>query len=175
MPTVEDAILLATNAHRGQTDKAGLPYITHPLRVMSMFVLPEEEDERVVAVLHDVVEDCEITLLDLEIYGFSPRVVDAVNAITDRKGESYEDYIERVAQNPLALKVKLADLADNLDVRRKSTRTLSQMKINKYVAAQTYLKFYQDGITNGIAGTRWNVEKGQHEIVPNAVDGVVGS
>lgn len=148
MPDIEDAIILAAVAHRGQTDKAGIPYITHPLRVMSMFVAPEDEDARMVAVLHDVVEDCEVTLADLRKQGYSPVVVEAIDAISRVTGrfadgrtwqQLYDGYIERVSRNALATRVKLADLRDNLDDRRESTRSLTLETIDKYRAAQAYL------------------------------------
>lgn len=136
-PTLEDAILLATVAHRGQTDKAGIAYITHPLRVMSMFVLPGENDERIVAVLHDVVEDCGITLPELATRGYPFLVRAAIDALSKRDQDTYAEYIERVVhcRNPLALRVKLADLRDNLDERRQSTGMLSAETKQKYMDA----------------------------------------
>jgi (p)ppGpp synthase/HD superfamily hydrolase len=115
MATLEAAILLAAQAHQGQADKAGAPYILHPLRMM--LTMPSEE-AMMAAVLHDVVEDTATTLEDLRRMGFPESVVVAVECLTRRDGESYEAFIERVAQNPLARTVKLADLEDNMDVRR---------------------------------------------------------
>ncbi len=134
MTSIEDAILLATKAHRTQVDKAGLPYILHPLRVMAAFVRTEEGDARMVAVLHDVVEDTDITLEALAVAGYPANVLQALDAISRRRGESYEDYIERVVRNELARRVKLADLRDNLDLERPSTWLLSK-RIDKYHAA----------------------------------------
>lgn len=144
MPSIEDAIKLAMESHHGQTDKAGLPYILHPLRVMSAFVKPDDDDARYVAVLHDVVEDCEVTSSMLAGFGYSSVVVEAIDAISRRKGESYTNYIERVSRNPLALRVKLADLADNLDEARASTGLLSPNTKAKYRMAQTYLIAVRD-------------------------------
>lgn len=146
MPSLEDAILLATQAHKGQKDLAGLPYITHPMRLMSMFVLPTEDDERMVAVLHDVVEDTEITLKKLTDLGYPAHIVQALDALSRRNGaldcikrnvplETYFEYIERVALNSLALRVKLADLRDHLDERRVSTGMLSPETKRKYMDA----------------------------------------
>src|ERR1041385_8633485 len=118
--TIEDAIQFVTELHRGQTDKAGLPYILHPIRVMSGFLAPEDEDARLVAVLHDVVEDCPVTCQMLLERGYSLKVVEAIDALSRRKGESYQTYLERVDRNPLAVRVKMADLHDNLDERRVS-------------------------------------------------------
>lgn len=103
---------IACEAHAGQVDKAGEPYIFHVMRV-AMAV--EGEEAKAVALLHDVVEDTEVTHPVLWAYGFSEEICSAVIAITRYKDqETYAEYIERVALNPLARVVKLADLADNL-------------------------------------------------------------
>ena len=112
---LDRAIALASQAHSGQVDKAGAPYILHPLRVMMAM---GDDDSRVVAILHDVVEDSDITLDDLHAEGFPALVVDAVDALTRRQGEAYEAFILRVGQNNIARSVKIADLRDNLDVSR---------------------------------------------------------
>ena len=101
--------------HTGAVDKAGQPYILHPLRVMARL---STDTERIVAILHDVVEDSDVTLDDLRAEGFSDEIVDAIDHVTRREGESYEAFIERIAPHPLARRVKLADLADNMDVTR---------------------------------------------------------
>lgn len=113
--TLEDAIVIAVEAHRRQRDKAGAAYITHPLRLMLQM---ETEPEQMVAVLHDVVEDSKMTLEGLRERGFSEQVVDAVDAVTARAGENYEDFILRAKPNPLARKVKMADLRDNMRMDR---------------------------------------------------------
>jgi (p)ppGpp synthase/HD superfamily hydrolase len=113
--TLEDAIALAVEAHRGQRDKSGQPYILHPLRVMFFC---EGAAERIVAVLHDVVEDTGRTFDDLRKLGFSEEVIAALDCVTKREGENYQQFVERVAGNPIAKQVKLADLRDNMDVRR---------------------------------------------------------
>lgn len=115
MPTLEDAIILAAWAHRSQKEDHGRPYILHPLRVMSRM---QTEAEMMVAVLHDVVEDTRYTLDDLRQAGYPAEVVEAVDALSRRQGESYEAFIERIRLNPLAVRVKLADLEDNMDLRR---------------------------------------------------------
>ena len=104
MPTLEDAIALAVKAHRGQTDKAGQPYITHPLRVMLSL---ESEAEQMVGVLHDLVEDTEYTLESLRSQGYPEEVLTAVDCVPRRRGETYADFIERIKPNPLARRVKL--------------------------------------------------------------------
>lgn len=114
-PTLEDAIALAVEAHRGQRDKVGQTYILHPLRVMMRL---ETEAERMAAILHDVVEDTPYTLERLRELGYPEEVLGALECLTKREGETYEAFIERVRPNPLARRVKLADLEDNMDVRR---------------------------------------------------------
>ena len=113
--TIEDAIAFAAERHGGQRDKAGEPYILHPLRVA---LRVRTDRERLAAVLHDVVEDTGVTLDELRERGLDESVVAAIETLTKRDGEDYRAFIERVAQNPIARAVKLADLADNLDPDR---------------------------------------------------------
>lgn len=115
MSTLERAIAIATEAHAGQRDKVGEAYILHPLRVMLAVRTPEE---RMVGVLHDVVEDSSWTLDALRQEGFSHEVVEAVDAVSRREGEDYFDFVRRAGANPLARPVKVADLRDNLDLTR---------------------------------------------------------
>lgn len=121
MSTLEHAIVLATQAHTGQTDKAGQPYILHPLRVMLSLSKPED---RIVAVLHDVVEDCEGWSFErLRDEGFSEEIVEALDALSRRSGETYEEFVLRAAANPIGRRVKLADLYDNSNLSRISHPT----------------------------------------------------
>jgi (p)ppGpp synthase/HD superfamily hydrolase len=115
MPTLEDAIALAAEAHRGQVDKSGQPYILHPIRVM---LRCQTQAQRIAAVLHDVVEDTGRTLGDLRDLGYPAEILAALDGLTKRDGESYEAFVERAAANPIARVVKLADIEDNLDLRR---------------------------------------------------------
>ncbi len=115
MATLERAIALAATAHAGQVDKAGQPYILHPLRVMLRVATAHE---RMAAVLHDVVEDTAVTLQVLVEEGFAPEVVAAVEALTKRPGESRMQAAERAAANPVARVVKLSDNAENMDLSR---------------------------------------------------------
>ena len=108
--SLDDAVALATRAHSGQLDKAGRPYIQHPLRVMAKV---DGEHEKMTAVLHDVIEDTSVTEQELVSLGCPPRVIEAVVAISKRDGESMADYLARVAADPIALAVKHADIADN--------------------------------------------------------------
>ncbi|HSX62752.1 MAG TPA: HD domain-containing protein [Tahibacter sp.] len=115
MSTIERAIEIAARAHAGQRDKAGAPYIFHPLRLM---LAVRGDEERMAAVLHDVVEDTPLTFDDLLREGFSEPVVDALRALTKHDGESRIDAAHRAAANPIARAVKLADVADNMDLSR---------------------------------------------------------
>lgn len=137
--TLEKAISFATIAHEGQTDKAGAPYISHPLRVMSKF---STDEDRIVAVLHDVVEDCEWMTLDVLLFeGFSETVVDAIDSVTKRDGEDYDAFIGRAAANPIGRRVKLADLEDNCDLSRISEPTdRDYERIEKYRRAIEIIK-----------------------------------
>ncbi len=116
MGTLENAIKIAAQAHQGQKDKAGAPYILHPLRMMMKM---NTEAEMMTAILHDVVEDSdEWTLEKLRERGFSEEVLKAVESVTNREGESYDEFIERAGKNPIARRVKIADLEDNMNIRR---------------------------------------------------------
>ena len=116
MPTIGDAIKLSVDAHERQMDKGGQPYILHPLRLM---LAVNSESARIVALLHDVVEDNPtFTLEKLSLAGYSQDVLDALDCLTKRPGEHYSDFIDRIKPNVLARKVKLADLRDNMDVTR---------------------------------------------------------
>ncbi len=115
MATLERALVIAAEAHQGTTDKGGAPYILHPLRLMHQMTT---SDERIVALLHDVVEDSPWTLDALRAEGFPEEIVSAVDGLTRREGETYDNFIGRGVTNPLARRVKLADIEDNMDVRR---------------------------------------------------------
>lgn len=135
--TLEDAIALAVKAHAGQIDKAGQPYILHPLRVMFTC---QSEAARIVAVLHDVIEDTSVTVEDLKAMGFREVILDALACVTKREGESYDDFVARAAANPIAREVKLADLKDNMDLTRlQSVTPKDAQRIEKYLRAYQYL------------------------------------
>jgi len=116
MSTLNRAVEIATLAHAGQTDKGGAPYIEHPLRVMAHCT---GTDAKIVAVLHDVVEDCpEWSFERLRAEGFSEAVLAGLDSVTKRGGEDYDAFVERAGRNALGREVKLADLADNSDISR---------------------------------------------------------
>jgi len=134
-PTLEDALALATEAHRGQLYPAASPepFILHPLRVMLGVT---SKAAQIVAILHDVVEDSDVTLRALRDRGFNALIVDAIDHLTRREGEDYEDYIGRVASNPIAREVKLSDLADNLANNRALPETAENLaRIARYERA----------------------------------------
>lgn len=108
---LEKAIRTAVYFHSGQLDKIGQPYILHPLRVMNRM---STDDERIVAVLHDVLEDTDCRVIDLFNDGFPDYIIKAINYLTRREDETYANYIDRVKRNQLATKVKIVDLMDNL-------------------------------------------------------------
>lgn len=120
MSTLEKAIEIAARAHAGQMDKGGNPYILHPLRLM---LSQSDPAVRIAAVLHDVVEDTPVTLDDLRQAGFAADVLTAVDALTKRAGEDRLSAARRAAAHPIARLVKLADVADNMDLRRISDPT----------------------------------------------------
>lgn len=116
MSTLERAVAIAAEAHAGQVDKAGEPYLLHPLRVMLALATQEA---RIVGVLHDVVEDCPGWTFDrLRAEGFSEAVLAGLDAVTKREGEDYEVFVRRAAQDPIGRQVKRADLIDNSDMAR---------------------------------------------------------
>jgi (p)ppGpp synthase/HD superfamily hydrolase len=116
MSTLERAIVIAVEAHAGQVDKAGAPYVLHPLRMM---LRVSTSDERIVAVLHDVCEDCPGWTFDrLRAEGFSEHIIQALQSVTKRDGEDYETFVRRSATNAIGRRVKLADLHDNSDLSR---------------------------------------------------------
>lgn len=136
---LEKSIIIATKAHSGQFDKGGSPYILHPLRVMLSL---DNDEDRIVGILHDVLEDTSITLQHLEDNGFlgEIEILHALVSITRKSHESYKDFILRVKLNPIALRVKLADLRDNMNISRINNPTEKDFaRIEKYKKAYKLL------------------------------------
>lgn len=132
------AIEIATRAHDGQVDKGGVPYIFHPLRVM---LLGKNELERICVVLHDVVEDSDITFDVLRKEGFSEEAIAVLDCLTKRDGESYDDFISRILLNKTACHVKLADIRDNMNLARIENPTVKdEERIKKYGEATKRLQ-----------------------------------
>ena len=134
MSTLQKAIEIATAAHKGQFDKSGKDYIGHPLRVMEM---GKTEEEKIIGVLHDVVEDTNWTFERLASEGFSEDIIAALRCVTKTsENENYDDFIERVKKNPLAVAVKINDLTDNMDIRRLPYLSDKDVKrLKKYLKA----------------------------------------
>ena len=138
MSNLERAIAIALEAHRSMRDKGGQPYILHPLRLM---IQMGSENEQIAAVLHDVVEDSPWTLDRLRAEGFTEVVIEAVDALTRRDEESYEEFVRRAGATPIARVVKLADLRDNLDLSRIPEPTpRDHERIDKYKRALVVLE-----------------------------------
>ena len=136
MKGIDEAIALAAQCHAGQVDKAGKPYILHPLRVM---LAVHGEPERIAAVLHDTVEDCGLEL-GLIRHRFGAEVADAVDCLTRRDGEDYMAFIARCKANPIARAVKDADLQDNMDLSRLVNVTAKDLdRYRKYGEARALL------------------------------------
>ena len=131
---IEKAIEIALNAHKEQTDKNGQPYILHVMRVG---LRGRTENEKIVGILHDVVEDSDWTFDKLAKEGFSETILSALECLTKKsEDEHYEEFIERVKKNPLAVSVKLNDLEDNMDIRRMEVVQEKDVKrLNKYLKA----------------------------------------
>ena len=126
MSTLERAIAIAAEAHAGQIDKAGAPYVLHPLRMMLHVA---SNDERIVAVLHDVCEDCPGWTFDrLRREGFADHIIAALRSVTKRDGEEYEAFVRRAAADPIGRRVKLADLQDNCDLARIAAPTARDLE-----------------------------------------------
>lgn len=137
MATLERAIAIAAKAHEGQVDKAGAPYIIHPLRVMMRV---NNINEQLAAVLHDVIEDTTVTLEQLAEEGFSEEVLQAVYALTKREGETRLASAARAAENTIALVVKLADNAENMDLTRISNPTPKDFaRLEEYKKVREFL------------------------------------
>lgn len=132
------AIKVASEAHSGQLDKGGNPYILHPMAVANSV---ESTEEKIVAYLHDVVEDTNITLEDLKNMGFTHRIVNSIRILTKSKDVSYEDYLKSVKMDSNAWRVKMADIKHNMDLSRIPNPTEKDMaRIQKYQKALSFLE-----------------------------------
>lgn len=134
---LEKALAIATKAHEGQTDKSGVPYILHPIRVSNRC---RTDEERIVAILHDTIEDTDVTPDYLLSEGFPKNIVEAVLSVTRNEGESYEDFVIRSKQNPIGRQVKIHDLEDNMDITRLQSLSEKDLeRLNKYLKAYRVL------------------------------------
>ena len=135
----EEALDIAEKAHAGQKDKLGEDYIEHPKRVAAM---GKNANERIVGLLHNVVEDSSFSLAEIEASGFPDEVIEALDCLTKREGEAYTDYLARVKENELARVVKLHDIEDNADLSRLSLLDpeTRERLIEKYTLANNFLE-----------------------------------
>lgn len=131
------ALQIATQVHREQKDKSGREYIMHPIRVAERCKNPKA---RIVALLHDTIEDTCVTAEYLRSEGFTDEIVNGVLSVTKREGESYDDFVRRAAENAIGREVKIADLEDNMDIRRLKEITDKDVhRLRKYLRAWQYL------------------------------------
>ena len=134
---LQRAITIAEQQHAGQVDKAGRPYIEHPKRVMAAV---SNDAERIVAILHDVIEDSDVTLDQLAAEGFPAYILDALDSVTRKEGETYEAFVARAATNAIGRRVKYADLQDNADLTRIPAPTVADLaRTEKYQRAMVQL------------------------------------
>jgi hypothetical protein len=139
---IERALQIAVQAHAGQTDKSGLPYAFHPIRVM---LRCKTDEAKIAALLHDVVEDTSVTFEQLSAEGFPEDVLSAVRLLTHEPSVPYEEYIRQLSTNPIAKEVKLADLEDNSDIKRlKGIDEKAVGRLRKYLFAYRYLTGARD-------------------------------
>ncbi|NGZ75127.1 bifunctional (p)ppGpp synthetase/guanosine-3',5'-bis(diphosphate) 3'-pyrophosphohydrolase [Saccharibacillus alkalitolerans] len=142
MSTLSKAIALAARYHEGQTDKGGNPYVFHPIRLMLKALT---EEEQIIAVLHDTIEDTDLTLDDLRREGFSDEIVEAIDRLSRRDDENYHEFILRIKENRLAARVKILDLQDNMDLTRiKKPSEKDQKRLAKYSRALDTLLSHDD-------------------------------
>ena len=124
------AITIACNAHQGQSSINGEPYILHPLRLL---IKAKSNEEKIIAALHDVIEKSSISLADLKNQGFDQNIIGSIDSLSRRRGESYVDYIARLMQNRISIKIKLLDLADNIKIHNENNDNgIYDAKINQY-------------------------------------------
>ncbi len=145
MSTLRHAVALAARAHQGQVDKGGAAYILHPLRVMQKL---NSTEEQIAGVLHDVVEDSHWTIDQLRAEGFSEPVLQAIDAVTRRPDEDYEDFILRAAADPIGSRVKVADLEDNMDLSRiRKPTARDRERLGRYERAISFIKSFHEEAT----------------------------
>ena len=134
---VDLALKIAIRAHEGQKDKSGREYVMHPIRVAERCKDPKA---KIVALLHDTLEDTDVTGEYLREQGFPEEIVEGILSVTKHEGETYEEFVRRASKNPIGKEVKKADLEDNMDIRRLKEITDEDVKrLRKYLRAWQYL------------------------------------
>ena len=132
------AIIIACEAHQGQSSINGEPYILHPLRLL---IKAKSNEERIIAILHDVIEKTNISLADLKNKGFDQNIISSIDSLSRRRGESYVDYIGRLMQNRISVKIKLLDLADNIKMHSENNNNgIYDAKIKQYKNALKHIR-----------------------------------
>ncbi|MBQ4262969.1 MAG: GTP pyrophosphokinase [Bacilli bacterium] len=146
---VKKALNLMYNSHIKQYDKSGVPYVFHPFHVAEQM---DDEDSTIVALLHDIIEDTDVTIEDLVSLGFSVQVINALKCLTHLEDEDYFDYIKRVSNNEIAKKVKIQDLKHNMDLSRLSSVSEKDLqRVEKYKKSLKFLlDSYEDNIGKSI-------------------------
>jgi len=143
MSDLQKALEIAVEAHNGQQGKDGSPYVLHPIRLMLSL---ESNDARIAALLHDVVEDTPVAIDDLRSAGFSETVLEAIRLLTHLDHDDYDEYVEKLSKNPLARQVKLADLTDNMNIKRlPEVREKDLQRLAKYHRVWKKLKMESKG------------------------------
>lgn len=133
----DHALRIAIRAHEGQQDKSGREYVMHPIRVAERC---KDSRTKIVALLHDTIEDTDVTIEYLRKEGFPEEIIDAVLSVTKQEGENYEDFVRRAAKNAIGKEVKIADLEDNMDIRRLiEIKEEDVARLRKYLRAWQYL------------------------------------
>ncbi|MGM9587551.1 MAG: GTP pyrophosphokinase [Candidatus Limivicinus sp.] len=138
------ALKLCFEAHKGQTDKSGLPYVFHPFHLAEQM---EDEDSTITALLHDVAEDTDVSLEDIAGMGFSRTVMEALALLTHDEAVPYMEYVKAIGKNPVARKVKLADLRHNSDLSRLDAGQIDEKalaRVKKYAEAIRLLEEKED-------------------------------
>tara|TARA_Y100000589_G_scaffold252022_1_gene240467 strand:- start:1134 stop:1559 length:426 start_codon:yes stop_codon:yes gene_type:complete len=132
------AITIACEAHQGQSSINGEPYILHPLRLL---IKAKSNEERIIAILHDVIEKTNISLLDLKNKGFDQNIISSIDSLSRRRSESYIEYIKRLMQNKISVKIKLLDLADNIKIHSENNDNgIYDSKIIQYKSALNQIR-----------------------------------
>ena len=136
---LDKAALICVTKHQGQRDKAGAAYFQHPMRVAMNC---ERDEEKIVALLHDTIEDTDVTPEWLKQQGFSDEFIEAILSVTRNQGEDYQEFVARAKKNPIGRIVKIHDLEDNLNVFRLSEISPEMAeRLTKYLKALEYLKY----------------------------------
>ena len=127
---IHKAITIASEAHQGQSSINGEPYILHPLRLL---IKAKSNEEKIIAVLHDVIEKSNISIAHLKNKGFDQNIISSIDSLSRRRSESYVDYIARLMKNNISVKIKLLDLADNIKIHSENNDNgIYDAKINQY-------------------------------------------